>query len=157
MKRKLAFTFLMVVLFAIGFLGFFIYGALQQEQLIQERISKLPSFSLATIGGQIVSSQQNSVRIPIIITYFNTECEYCRAEIKSVKGHQALLENAKIYLVSNEPLERLKLFSTSFGLDSLASIQVLRDSRGEIKGLFGVKGVPNTFVYDEKRHLLKKY
>ncbi|WP_138432188.1 peroxiredoxin family protein [Fodinibius saliphilus] len=157
MKRKIALAFLLLVMGAIGYLGFSIYEELEQKQRVKERISQLPSFSLATLGGKTIHSEKNSGQIPVIITYFNTECEYCRAEINSMKGHQALQEKAHIYLVSNEPLEKLEAFSSSFGLDSLSAIQILRDTQGEVKELFGVKGVPNTFVYDEDRKLLKNF
>lgn len=157
MIRKLAFIFLFIVLGCIGYLGFSIYENLQAKQAIEKRIATLPEFSLLNLSGETLYPGAKERQIPLILTYFNTGCEFCQAEIRSMQKHQQLQEQVTIYLVSGESLPVLKQFSKEFQLDSLRGIQILHDSEKRIKELFGVKGVPNTFVYGKDGRLLKNF
>lgn len=157
MKRKLAFIFLLLILGAIGYLGFSIYEDLKERQAIEERIAVLPDFSVTGLDGQKVESSNVTGQSPFILTYFNTECQFCRSEIRSMKDHKLLQKNAVIYLVSDESPEILKQFNKEFELDSLQNIKVLQDSARHIKDLFGVRGVPSTFVYGRDAKLLNYY
>jgi peroxiredoxin len=156
-KRKLAFIFLLFVVGAIGYLGFSIYDQLQEKQAVKERIAQLPEFSTVDLDGRAIQNDGIIREAPLILTYFNTGCEYCRAEIRSIQNHKSLQERAMIYLISDEPAKVLKQFSSEFELDSLQKIKVLQDSTAEVKELFGVKGVPNTFVYNRDGKLLKSF
>lgn len=157
MIRKLAFIFLLIVLGAIGYLGFSIYDNLQEKQVIEKRIATLPEFSLLNLEGETVHPSVAGVQKPLIITYFNTGCEFCQAEIRSIKKHEELLKEVAIYLISDELLPVLEQFAKKIKLDSLSSIQILHDREKRVKELYGVKGVPNTFVYGENGDLLKNF
>jgi len=80
MKRKLAIYFLFVVLGAIGYLGFSIYDELRQKQEIEERIDQLPEFVGVNLEGKAVRRNTLIGETPVILTYFNTGCEFCQAE-----------------------------------------------------------------------------
>lgn len=156
MKRKIVFIILLVVLAMISYLGFSIYEQLQEKQAVEERIAALPQFLVADLNGNEFSSE-NVKRASLILTYFNTGCEFCKAEIRGMKEHELLQQSTSIWLVSDEPKNILKEFAATFELDSLQSIQVLRDKNQEVRKMFGVKGVPNTFVYSENGKLLKSF
>jgi peroxiredoxin len=130
---------------------------LQEKQAVKERIAEVPAFTAIGLDGRAIQSDGIIREAPFILTYFNTGCEFCRAEIRSIKSHKSLQERTMIYLISDEPARVLKQFSNEFELDSLQNIQILQDSSRQVKELFGVKGVPNTFVYDEDRKLLKNF
>ena len=157
MIRKLAFVFLFIILGAIGYLGYSIFTELQEKQAVQERIAHFPEFSTVNLKGETVQSKSIASNRPLILTYFNTGCDFCRAEITSMRKHQKLQEEANIYLVSDEPSKILQDFSSEFQLDILQTVRVLQDTSRKVKELFGVKGVPSTFVYDEKGKLLKNF
>jgi peroxiredoxin len=156
-KRKLAFIFLLFVVGAIGYLGFSIYDQLQEKQAVKDRIAQLPDFTVIGLDGKAIPSDGTTGHSPFILTYFNTECEYCRAEIRSIQDHKSLQERAMIYLISKESSKILKQFSRAFELGSLQNIKILQDSSGKVKDLFGVKGVPSTFVYNRDGKLLKSF
>ncbi len=156
MIRKLAFIFLLIVLGLIGYLGFSIYEDLQKQQAIEKRISELPEFIITALDGE-VKTVNGSLTKPLILTYFDTDCSYCKAEIRSIREHEQLKKQAMIYLVSNEPMDILRQFTRAFKLDSLKSITIFHDDRGRVKKLFGVTAVPNTFVYNTKGELVKNY
>src|SRR5699024_6478563 len=105
----------------------------------------------------VVNSSEITKKSAVIITYFSTECPFCRAEIKSMINHELLLDNANIYLISGESIKALNQFAKTFSLDSLQAIQILHDSKSRAKKLFGVNGVPHTFVYGKQGKLLKQF
>jgi|GEM_PF-1029541 len=157
MIRKLAFLLLLIVLGCVGYLVFSIYENLQEKQAIEKRIATLPEFSLSNLDGEQVQAGNEARQTPLIITYFNTGCEFCKAEIRSMQQHQQLQEQVAIYLISDESLSMLEQFSEEFQLGLLQSIQILHDREKQIKELFGVRGVPNTFVYGKNDSLLKNF
>ncbi len=157
MIRKLAFVLLILVLGAIGFLGFSIYGQLQEKQAVKERIATLPEFSVVGLDGETVRSNDAAGQSPLVLTYFNTGCKFCKAEIRSMQQHKNLREISNIYLVSDEQPVVLKRFAKDFKLDSLKTVRVLYDSSKQVKKLFGIRGVPTTFVYNEDDKLLKSF
>src|SRR5699024_6549557 len=114
-------------------------------------------FSGVNLEGKTVRSQSITGQQPVILTYFNTGCEFCRAEIASMQKHDALQEKTNIYLASDEPSRSLQRFANEFQIDSLQTVHVLWDTSRQIKKLFGVKGVPSTFIYDETGKLLKSF
>ena len=157
MIRKLAFILLAIVLAAIGFLGYSIYDRLEEEQAITERIASLPEFSAVTLDGEMIQMPGAAKGSPLILTYINTDCKFCRAEIQSIRRHKDLQEKSTIYLVSDEPTSVLKHFAEDAELDSLRNILVLQDSDQQIKRIFGIVGVPSTFVYGIDGTLLQSF
>lgn len=157
MKRKLAFVFFLVVLAAIGFLGYSIYEQLARQQAVERRIATLPELVLETVEGKRFSSRERPNSLPTVITYFKTDCPYCKAEITDMKRHPGLLNATRIALISNEPIDLLKRFNREFGLNEYRNIVVCRDSSRSVMELFGVKGVPATFVYTVEGNLIDSF
>lgn len=157
MIRKLAFILLVIVLAAIGFLGYSIYDRLKEKQAIAERIASLPEFSAVTLNGEMIQTPGAARGAPLILTYFNTSCEFCRAEIQSIQRHKGLREKSTVYLVSDESTSVLKHFAEDAELDSLRNILVLQDSDQQVKRIFGIAGVPSTFVYGVDGTLLQSF
>jgi len=157
MMRKLAFVFLFLVVGAICYLGISISKKLQTKQAIQKRIKELPAFSLSNIDGNIFHSIGKKGTRPLIFIYFKTGCHFCQDEIQSIRMHQALQRHSIICLISDQPGDTLKQFTDDFKLDSLKNVQILCDKDGRIKHLFGVHGVPSTFLYATDGHLIKSF
>lgn len=157
MIRKLAFIFLFIVLGTIGLLGYSIFTELKEKQAVSERIAMLPAFSAINFEDETVQSESIASARPVILTYFNTGCDFCQAEISSIRKHKKLHQKADIYLISDESKAGLKQFAKDFKLDSLQAIQVLHDSNKQVKELFGITGVPTSFVYNNENKLVKSF
>lgn len=157
MRRKFAFTLLLVVLAAIGFLGYSIYDRLEEKQAVEKRIATLPEFELVTLEGQSVNSNETAAQKFLVLTYFNTGCEFCQAEIRSMQQYRDLQEKSNIYLISDESPNVLKQFVKEFELDSVQNMEVYWDSSRAVKGIFGITGVPSTFIYDADGRLVKSF
>lgn len=152
MKRKAAIGIVIIVLACIGYLGQSIYSRIQERKTLRQRLAKLPEVELPVVGEEAHSSWDANDSTALVLTYFDTECPYCRAEIRSIQ--QSDLPNvATVMLVSDQPLDELHEFMEEFQLQESSPIKVVQDSGGAIKRLFGVKGVPSTYLYGPDRKL----
>ncbi|MDX1639402.1 MAG: redoxin domain-containing protein [Balneolaceae bacterium] len=154
MKKKLAQIFLILVLVAIGVLGYSISKQLDLEEVIEQRITSLPEFELQTMEGEIWNSNVVADSLALIVNFFNTECPFCNAEIRSIVNHHQLGNVTNVILISDQSLEVLRRFRNNYQLENVTGIRIMRDSTGSVKELFGVKGVPTTFVYSIEKDLI---
>lgn len=154
MKRIFAYLVIAGVLGIIGLMGFTIYQKLLKAEEVLARIVELPELEAVELNEN--SSNKSISSEPTIISYINTNCRFCLAEIESIRQHPDLLKEARILLISDEPKRRLELFANSFGLDTL-SIELAWDSSGTMKSLYGIKGVPSTFVYGRDQVLIEQF
>jgi peroxiredoxin len=157
MIRKLVFLLIIVVLGFIGYLGDSIYNNWQTRKAVEKRIASLPAFSASCLNGEMKTVGQVPLNRPIVITYFQTWCPFCQDEIQSMANNKKLQKQAAIYLISDQPMDSLVRFRRSFKLDSLQNIHVWRDRNHKVRKLFGIRGIPSTFVYGTDGRLLESY
>ncbi len=154
MKRTIAYLVIIGVLSITVVTGFKIYQKLLVAEVVKARIFELPEFGKVLINGTTsIDSLSNKATI---ISYINTNCRFCLAEIESIRQHPSLSNESRILLISDEPKKRLELFARSFGLDTL-SIEMVWDSSGAIKTLYDINGVPSTFIYGRDEKLLERF
>lgn len=153
MKKKIAFAVVIVTLLITGGLGYSIYNKLCESEKIRIQIAQLPNLEIPSVYRFKDSLVSNK---PTIINYFNTKCRFCQSEIGSIKGHEALLKEVNILFVSDEPYRVIEVFSRSFGLDTIG-VDVVWDSSGAVKSLFGIEKVPATFIYGKDSILVEQF
>ncbi len=92
-----------------------------------------------------------------IIIYFNTECDYCQNEIKSLIQNSFLLENTSVLLISAESKDRIIKFKKTWNPHNNSNLIYLSDSSNLFFSLFGTNVVPSTFIYNKNKNLIHKY
>lgn len=156
MKRKLALWLLIVVLGAIGYFGVRIYQEAVAEQAAQRRVQTLPNFTLVNLEGATVS-RGDLIGEPAVLMFFRPSCPYCQHEAESIRANKALLDTARVVMISSRPASDLRAFVDAFRLEEHPRIDVLLDSSGAVMQTFGVDQVPKTFVYDQDESLLRQF
>lgn len=153
MKKAIAYIMVVIVLSFIGILGFAMYNKMLEAEVVRERIAKLPYETITAVSQNLADSLLSR---PVIINYFNTECRFCQAEIRSMQEHVELQTEAKLILVSDEPPNILDSFINRFEIDTTI-LHVEWDSDGLIREYFGVRAVPATFVYGTDSLLVNSF
>jgi len=143
MKKTIAYIMVATVLTIIGLLGYSIYQGLEEDKVIRERISVLPELDVRYLNSQVELSKTPK---PIIISYFNSNCRYCKAEITNMQAHPFLKDEAKIILISDEPPPVLENFVEELSIDTTRFL-IAWDQKAKTKELLGVKSVPVNFIY----------
>ncbi|NJK82672.1 MAG: hypothetical protein HC912_01510 [Saprospiraceae bacterium] len=82
MKRRIIGFIILILIISMG--GWMLYrmqAKIKQKQIIQENIEHLPNFTFYQIEDSSQFSRNSLVEHrPILLVYFNSECEHCQYE-----------------------------------------------------------------------------
>ena len=139
-------SFLIAVLVVIG-VASFVYIFLSKGSI--ERSSPwigkpIPSFSLSTITGEELSSEELKGK-PFLLTFFASWCFSCRVEHKMI-GEISKKYNIPVYGIAyRDTAKNIEEWFSKYG-NPFA--QVGLDSDGDVGFEWGVRGVPETYLVD---------
>jgi peroxiredoxin len=153
MKKIILTVLVLGLLASVVWLIFSFQKKKEAESQAKNRAEFIPKISLNTISGQNISLPQLSSRIATVLIYFNSTCEICQMELKSIGERITEFEDAQILLISSQELAELEEFYNSHALKSSPNVFWLMDEKMEISVHFGIRSVPSIFCYDEKGEL----
>ncbi|WP_299707394.1 peroxiredoxin [uncultured Pontibacter sp.] len=148
-----------VVVAAILILSTLIIQKASIRSLANETREILPSFLFTdAFSGQAVSSDALvKGQLPIVIIYFHPDCEYCKHEAKALQDNKNLTKNIIWVLVSAADKSKIQEFATGYNLHNEANFHFLMDDKDGFYKHFGVSGVPNIFIYQKDKTLVKHF
>lgn len=91
-----------------------------------------------------------------IFLYFNTDCDFCQNEIKSIREYMNLFRKASLILISPEPIEDIIKFIDSNNLSTQDNIKFLQDPILDFASKFDATIIPYTIVYNKDKQLIKR-
>jgi hypothetical protein len=95
---------------------------------------------------------------PVILMYFDPECEHCVKETGDLMQHLAELKPAKVYMVSNTTShESLQAFYQKNHLNRSEGIFFGEDYNYSFFRLYKPTTVPYIAIYNSKKRLVKIY
>jgi peroxiredoxin len=116
---------------------------------------KVPDFSLRDLNGNKVEMKQFKGKI-ILVNFWTTWCGPCKEEMPGLELlHQQFKEKNFVLLSISVDFERLERVQEFINKHHYA-FPVLLDPQGETLDLFGVKGVPTTFLIDKTGRMIGK-
>lgn len=127
---------------------------LKEHNLQEEKISRLPSFTLSSLS----DSSFHSAMIqegPLLIVRFHPECEHCQYEISELLGSEILKSDAKVLLISSAERGMVIKFLDQFKLNETPGIIPLLDTAYIFSEVFGSDIVPTNYIYNKKLDLVK--
>jgi peroxiredoxin len=113
-----------------------------------------PDFGLPTLGGETVRLSDLKGQV-VLVNLWATWCPPCKAEMPMINDfYQAHQEAGFTALMANvqEEGSTVRAFIEANGF----TFPVLLDSQGELMRLYGVRGLPTTFIIDRNgqvRHI----
>lgn len=157
MKRKyIVFILAFVVICGISFMAYKTVNRLHTKHVIEKSIQTLPHFQITQLDSTHVPFVHTEGK-PVVIMYFNSECEHCQYETQALKKHIAQFAHAQILMLSNEPLAKLKTFAQSYGLTGIANLQIAQIPANKSFDTFGFTSVPSLFIYNKNQQLIKQF
>lgn len=116
--------------------------------------SKLPHFEVSLNDGRIFDSSQYD-DLPLVVSFFNTTCEDCRAELPIIQEVYAELgESAEFIAISREEnRQAVEKYWESEGLTMPFSAQ----SDRQIYNMFALSGIPRIYIADKSRTVAAAY
>lgn len=148
MKR---FALLFALLMIVG-----VAACTKKEQPMPVEGKQAPDFTLKNLAGENVSLSSLRGKV-VLLNFWATWCPPCREEIPSmVKLNQAMAGKPFQMLavsIDEGGKEAVEKYFKSLG----ATLPTLLDTNQQIGALYGITGVPETFVIDPNGVILKKH
>jgi len=157
MKKVFIISGLALLLIAIS-IGLFL-GIREYERYCQftARFRHLPAFSFVTMDSFVYTNDDLPPGKTILLINFNSECDYCEAEITDVMAALPEMPTVQVLLVTDESLGSLSFFSKKMEFNGYPQITVLRDVDHQMDNLFGNRYIPSSFIYDENHQLIRYF
>lgn len=155
MKKKIKPILIFIVAGLLFFLVYKINTQLIYKQRIEKRVKLLPNFSFNDTEGKIFT-QDSLKNKPTIFIYFNSECDYCKVEVKKIQENIDKFYNTQLVFVSYESLPIIRDFAKHYKLHNVNNIKFLEDKKGVFSKIFDVKTIPFIVIYNDKKQLKRK-
>lgn len=117
--------------------------------------NQAPDFTLNTLNGELVKLSDLKGQV-VIVNFWATWCPPCREEIPSMMRLNAAMAGKPFRMLCVSIDEGGKLAVEEFFRKSGFSLPVLMDADKRVGKLYGITGVPETFVIDRRGVILKK-
>jgi len=153
-RKYLLVVFGLIIFGLICYFCYRIFTKVQQKKGISENIQTIPNFTATQLDSTIFKANMLYDR-PIIIIFFNTECEHCQYESKELAKHQNDFKNVQLLMISSENLSKIKVFIQQYNLTGF--VLPLQMDTKLIVDTFGAISIPNIFIYNKSHHLVKQF
>lgn len=157
MKKFILSILILGLLASVVWLIFSVQKKKEAESQALERAGFIPEISLNTISGENFSLPQLSSGIATVLIYFNSTCEICQLELKSIGERISEFKDARILLVSSQEQAEVEEFFDAHSLKNFPTVYWLMDEQMEVSAYYGVRSVPTIFCYDGEGELQGKF
>lgn len=119
---------------------------------------RAPEFSLVSLQGENISLSDFSGRY-VILNFWASWCPPCRAEIPElVRFYNEIEKNDRVVLLAvnqtatEKSLDAVAEFAGSFRME----FPILLDTANQVHSLYGIRGIPTTYIVDPEGYILTK-
>jgi peroxiredoxin len=123
----------------------------------EARAELVPNVRLTTLSGDTLFLPQLSSGIATVLIYFNSTCELCQIELKSIGKHVSEFDSANILLVSSQEPSEIVEFYNNNSLKNSSNIYWLLDEEMKVATHYGIRSLPAIFCYDAMGKLQGKF
>jgi peroxiredoxin len=156
MKKYVKVCIPIVIIIGLIYIGFLMVGIYNHKRYQAEKIMHIPAFEFkSTMGGMFTNTNLRK-DMPTVFLYFNTECDFCQAEIQDIVSNIQKFNNIQLLFVSVEPVAKIIPFQISYKLEIYDNIVFLSDYRNTFSNIFDVTNTPSSLVYDKNGILVFK-
>jgi hypothetical protein len=154
-KIILGFAILMVIFLT----SFFVIGTVrkvQKQRLIEDKISRFPTFSFMTLSKKLFYSSEIKDG-PILVVNFHPECEHCQFEISEIFKNNVPESFRNVFLISSAHPDSIRRFLDHFSYTEYQSVIPLVDTSYSFQEIFGKGSIPSSYIYSKKLKLIKAF
>ena len=156
MKNFIKILLPLLVVIGVFYTGYRIIQISINKRANKEKIAHIPAFEVKTLDGNFFSNNDLKQNLPVVILYFNSDCDFCQAETNEIVANIKKLKGAQIIFVSNEPVPQIMEFQKKYLLDNYDNVIFLCDYNNKFAELFSLKTIPTSLIYSKEGVLLNK-
>lgn len=149
-----------VIAIFIGLLSFLLYNVVTKsirKKEIAKTLQTIPVFSFTTLNNTSFTNKDLKSNAPVIFIYFNTDCDFCQHEAKSIEEKITDFSNIQLLFVSTEPIDSIRTFAEKYKLLNYDQVNFLQDRNYIFSTQFDANSIPYSLIYDKNQHLKKKH
>lgn len=157
-RRIILIVALFMVSLLVGWIYFQNQAKTKAKSQLKAGLQNLPEFEFAAIPG--MSKFDNGLLAldkPLLLVYFNSECEHCQYEVQEICRNADGFQNKQVVLVSSEDEEAIHKFSEEYELSAYPFIKVAKTEAEQFYKTFGTTSTPSVFIYNKDRKLVKDF
>lgn len=114
----------------------------------------LPDFNLLLIDSStILKTSDIPMGKPIVFLFFSPDCEHCQAETTDLLAHIDSLKDVRLFFVTIDRFERLRVFQKYYHLDNYPNITLTRDYQFFLPKYFEIAYPPYNILYNKNKTL----
>ena len=148
---------IVIIVSLLSYLGYNIITKVKEKNKITKQLQTLPKFKLKTLENVSFSNSDLKQNTSTIFIYFNSDCDFCHHEAKSISQNLKKFKNVQFVFVSFEETEAIKKFSELQKLNNQQNIIFLEDKKGEFSTQFDANSIPYILIYNQNNELIKKH
>ncbi|MFT3680598.1 MAG: redoxin family protein [Ferruginibacter sp.] len=138
--------------------SFFITRAQDASADILKRVQQVPSFTIYTAPDSTAfTNEQLQKGKPLIVIFFNPDCDHCQKETKELLAYKEELKNIPIVMASALPYRLIKDFYTEYNIQSMPNIKMGQDLNYILGSQYQPTRYPGIFIYDAAGNLVKVF
>jgi len=158
MKKKFKIIIPVTIALLVSFMVYKIVVKLVQKEKIAAQIQNIPNFKFSNVAtGNIFSNVNLLQGMTMLIIHFNPDCEYCQEQATAINKQITKFDNCQLLFISSAKTTEIIKFSDKYGLSGRQNIFFLQDKDYKFKDIFGISGVPSSFVYNKQGKLVKQF
>lgn len=155
-KKKILIIVIITISSLLSYLGHNIILKTKEKNKIAKQLQNIPKFELKTLDNISFSNADLKQNTSTIFIYFNSDCDFCHHEAKSISQNLNKFKNIQFIFVSFEEAEAIKKFAELYKLYNQEKIVFLEDKKAEFSTQFDVNSIPYILIYNQKKQLIKK-
>jgi len=155
-KNKILILIVITIVSILSYLGYNIITKAKEKNEIAKQIQTIPKFKLKTLDSIPFTNSNLKPNLNTIFIYFNSECDFCQHEAKSISQNLNKFKTVQFIFVSTEAINTIKQFSEKHKLNNQPNITFLYDKAFHFTNLFNAQSIPYILIYNQNNELIKK-
>lgn len=155
-KKKILLIVIIAIISLISYLSYNVITKAKQKSEIAKQIQTVPEFELQTLDNITFTNANLKPNLNTIFIYFNSECDFCQHEAKSINDNLNDFKNVQFIFVSTEDIATIKQFSKEHKLNNKPNITFLYDNSSHFATQFNAQSIPYILIYNQNNQLIKK-
>ncbi|MFD2570640.1 TlpA family protein disulfide reductase [Spirosoma soli] len=146
-------------IFILATLSYFVWGfttKLNRKKEVAQRVQTLPNFTASLLDRSVISKTTLAGQ-PVVLLYFDPDCDHCQREADELYKKSVLLKQAMIVMLSSAPISDLTTFTEAYKLNALPNVRVAHIDRQVAYDTLGFTSVPDVLIYHADGSLAKHF
>lgn len=154
-KTVILFIILLFIILAIALLAIEIQGNRNKKDLLDNKLSSIPSIEVYDLSNTPVKLDSLSTREKTIIVCFDTSCDICHIEARDYCRLQDKFEDSRVIFISNNSIKEIRQFISDNGLEN-SDYVFLNDRNYQLVKNYDIPTIPFMLLYIDNK-LYKSY